>query len=187
MSISQLNLTSQEPQFILSEDGRRGKWSQRGSLGRYTPKPNSYPSNVFMNKTILFLAFLVLAAGFSFISCATASSPPKKKEAISGAPGGAVADVVQAKGTVKPPRLIKSVNPTYPEDALRKGIEGVVILECTTDIKGRVANVRVLRPVPGLDKAAIAAVKKWKFEPMIVNGQPQPVVFTVSVFFRLKK
>jgi len=140
-----------------------------------------------MNKTILFLAFLVLAAGFSFISCVTAPSPPKKKEAISGAVGGEVAEVVRAKGTIKPPKLIKSVKPTYPEDARRKGIEGVVILECTTDVKGRVAKIKVLRPVPGLDKAAVDAAKKWKFEPMIINDQPQPVVFTVVFSFKLKK
>jgi hypothetical protein len=44
MSIPRLNLTSHEPQFILSEDDRRGKLSQRGSPGPHSQKGDSYLS-----------------------------------------------------------------------------------------------------------------------------------------------
>jgi protein TonB len=44
----------------------------------------------------------------------------------------------------------------------------------------------VLRSIPLLDQAAIDAVRQWKYEPLIINGKPTPVVFTVTVRFQLK-
>jgi protein TonB len=64
-------------------------------------------------------------------------------------------------------------------------VEGLVILEVQTDKTGQVASIRVLRSVPLLNQAAIDAVKQWVYEPMIVDGQPKGVVFTVTVNFKL--
>ncbi|MCJ7682470.1 MAG: TonB family protein, partial [Candidatus Aminicenantes bacterium] len=52
---------------------------------------------------------------------------------------------VRATGQISPPRLLKKVEPLYPEEARKGRIKGVVILELTTDIYGRVQKVRVLR------------------------------------------
>ncbi len=93
---------------------------------------------------------------------------------------------LRAVGDVKPPKLIKKVEPIYPEEAKKAGIEGVVILEVTTDIYGRVADAKVLRSIPELDQAAIDAVKQWVYEPEIVEGEPKGIVFTVTVTFRLQ-
>ncbi|MBP1770759.1 MAG: transport protein TonB, partial [Candidatus Aminicenantes bacterium] len=65
-------------------------------------------------------------------------------------------------------------------------VEGIVIVEATTDVYGRVTGVKVLRSIPLLDQAAIDAVRQWVYEPMILNGRPRPVVFTVTVRFQLK-
>jgi TonB family protein len=96
-------------------------------------------------------------------------------------------DAVRAVGDVKPPKLIKQIPPVYPEAARKAGIEGIVILEATTDTHGRVASVKVLRSIPALDQAAMEAVKQWVYEPMIIGGKPMPVVFTVTVRFSLKE
>ena len=93
---------------------------------------------------------------------------------------------VKATGDIKPPKLIKSVDPVYPEEARKQGIEGLVILEATVDVEGKVQDVKVLRPVPALNQAAIDAVKQWVYEPTIIDGKPTPVVFTVTVNFKLK-
>jgi protein TonB len=93
---------------------------------------------------------------------------------------------VRAVGEIKPPKLIKMVQPVYPEIARKAGVEGIVILEVTTDQSGRVANVRVLKSVPLLDQAAIEAVKQWLYEPIVIDGKPRPIVFTVTVNFQLK-
>ncbi len=92
---------------------------------------------------------------------------------------------VLAGNEIKPPRLVKDVAPVYPEEARKNGIEGVVILAAKTNEKGEVTAVKVLTSVPALDKAAIDALKQWKYEPLLINGKPTPVVFTVTVRFQL--
>jgi TonB family protein len=99
--------------------------------------------------------------------------------------GGGVGGGAQGGGKVMPPKLIKEVDPVYPADARKAGVEGVVILEATTDLYGRIANVKVLRSIPALDQAAMDAVNQWVYEPMIIDGKPRPVVFTVTVKFKL--
>jgi protein TonB len=94
---------------------------------------------------------------------------------------------VLAVGDVKPPRLVRRVEPEYPVIAREARIQGIVILEATTDIYGRVTAVRVLRSIPLLDSAAIDAVHQWVYEPLLVNGRPRPVTFTVTVTFVLIK
>jgi TonB family protein len=106
----------------------------------------------------------------------------------SGVLGGVVGGVVggvSGGGKVMPPKLVKEVEPIYPPEARKAGVEGVVILEATTDLYGRIANVKVLRSIPALDQAAMDAVKQWVYEPMIIDGKPRPVVFTVTVSFKL--
>lgn len=92
---------------------------------------------------------------------------------------------VRAIGEIKPPRLLKKVDAIYPEIARVAGVEGVVILEAETDTQGNVVRVQVLRSIPLLDQAAVDAVRQWKYEPMIIDGHPKGVVFTVTLAFRL--
>ena len=104
-----------------------------------------------------------------------------------GAAGGVVGGVLKRGGgeKVKPPKLVKEVQPVYPKEAAKAGVEGVVIMEATTDTFGRIANVKVLRSIPLLDQAAVDALKQWVYEPMIIDGKPMPVVFTVTMRFNL--
>ncbi len=105
-----------------------------------------------------------------------------------GAVGGVVSGVLKpGDEKVKPPKLVKEVKPVYPDKAAKAGVEGVVIMEATTDTYGRVAAVKVLRGIPLLDQAAIDAVKQWVYEPMVIDGKPRPMVFTVTVRFALDK
>jgi TonB family protein len=99
--------------------------------------------------------------------------------------GGVVPGVLKSGAKVMPPKLVKTVEPIYPEIARQSKVEGVVILEATTDTYGRVANVRILRSIPLLDQAAIDALRQWVYEPMVVEGKPEPVTFTVTVRFAL--
>lgn len=93
---------------------------------------------------------------------------------------------VPCKDDIQPPKLIKVVDPVYPEEARKQGIEGIVILSAKTDEDGKVIDAMVLRSVPGLDEAAIAAVKQWVYEPLILEGKAVKALFTVTVRFSLK-
>jgi periplasmic protein TonB len=93
---------------------------------------------------------------------------------------------VKAEGNVQPPALRIQVEPIYPEEARAAGKEGIVILEAVTDVYGRIESTRVLRSIPGLDQAAVDAVKQWIYEPLVIDGKPRRCVFTVTVRFTLK-
>jgi TonB family protein len=93
---------------------------------------------------------------------------------------------IRVEGENKPPKLLKRVPPVYPEIARQRKVEGAVVVEATTDIYGRVQNVRIINSIRLLDQAAIEAVRQWVYEPMIINGQPRGVIFIARVAFKLK-
>jgi TonB family protein len=80
-------------------------------------------------------------------------------------PASAPGEPLRVGGSVKPPRLVKKVDPIYPDEAKAAHVQGVVILEVLIGRDGRVADTRVMRSIPVLDQAAIAAVKQWTYEP----------------------
>jgi TonB family protein len=88
-------------------------------------------------------------------------------------------------GAIKPPMKIVNVQPEYPEEAKGQGIQGVVILDVSLTAQGVPEDVEVLRSIPQLDAAAIAAVRQWRYQPTLMNGVPTPVQMTVTVNFTL--
>lgn len=92
--------------------------------------------------------------------------------------------IAHVGGNIRPPQKITDVAPTYPPLALAAGIAGVVILETVIAEDGSVRDVHVLRSIPLLDAAAVEAVRQWRFTPTLLNGEPLPVVMTVTVEFR---
>jgi TonB family protein len=93
---------------------------------------------------------------------------------------------VRVGGNIKTPTKVRDVRPVYPAEALTARIQGVVILEATIDTEGRVYDARVMRSIPGLDEAALEAVRQWEFTPTEVNGVRVPVIMTVTVNFTLQ-
>jgi protein TonB len=88
-------------------------------------------------------------------------------------------------GVIRPPAKTVHVSPVYPSIARAAKVQGTVILEAVISATGRVEDVKVLRSVQLLDAAAIDAVRQWRFTPTFLNGEPIPVVMTVTVTFTL--
>ena len=88
-------------------------------------------------------------------------------------------------GMIREPRKLVDVAPIYPEIARAARVEGLVILEATIDERGFVTDARVLRSVPLLDAAALAALKQWRYTPTLLNGTPVRVLMTVTFRFSL--
>ena len=86
---------------------------------------------------------------------------------------------------IRAPTQIRKVQPIYPPIAQAARVQGIVILEATIGVDGRVADARILRSVPLLDQAAIDAVRQWEYSPTLLNGKPVPVVMTVTQTFNL--
>ena len=92
-------------------------------------------------------------------------------------------DALRVGGNIKAPKKIKDVRPIYPPIAREAGVAGVVILEVRIGADGFIEDGRVIKSIPLLDEAALDAVKQWQFEPTLMNGQPIPVIMTVTINF----
>jgi TonB family protein len=86
---------------------------------------------------------------------------------------------------VQESKLIRRVEPAYPELAKRARVEGRVLLAVTVDEEGNVSEIRVIVGHPLLVEAAVTAVRQWKYSPTLLNGEPVPVIATVTVRFSL--
>ncbi len=84
------------------------------------------------------------------------------------------------------PKRMKFTMPDYPSEAQAQGVRGIVILDVVIDTQGHVASAEVVRSIPTLDEAALAAVRKWEYEVTRVDGKPVPVRLTVPITFALK-
>jgi TonB family protein len=101
------------------------------------------------------------------------------------APGSAgPAMPVRVGGDVKPPRVIYSLQPEYPDIAKMTNVEGTVVLDAVIDTAGNVVNARVISGPALLRKAALDSVKQWKYEPSKLDGQPTSVEMVVSIQFK---
>jgi protein TonB len=89
-------------------------------------------------------------------------------------------------GQVQESKLLRRIVPEYPHLARVNRVQGTVQLAIDVDEEGNVAEVRVLEGHPLLLEAAVQAVRQWKYSPTLLNGEPIPVVSTVSVIFQLK-
>lgn len=86
-------------------------------------------------------------------------------------------------------KLKRQVEPEFPRTALDKGISGVVIVAYTVDVEGRTQDVRVesAQPPDVFDRAAIAAVRRWRYEPATVDGVPTEAQLQMKIRFALPK
>jgi protein TonB len=115
--------------------------------------------------------------GIEGVGVETAVAPPP-----SPAP---IAPVRLHPGMTAPVKVVDAA-PVYPAIARIAHVQGVVILEAVLDVEGRVDSVRVLRSIAQLDQSAVDAVKRWRFTPALLNGQPVSVVMTVTINFTLQ-
>ena len=81
----------------------------------------------------------------------------------------------------------KIVRPTYPELARETGVEGRVSLTCVIGRDGSVQKIEVTKGHPLLIQAATDAVARWKFKPLVLNGQAVEMETTVNIDFQLPK
>lgn len=92
---------------------------------------------------------------------------------------------IRVDNQVQASKLVKRVEPEYPELARRARVQGVVALEVKINEKGEVVEAKVIQGHPLLNQAAVDAVKRWKYHPTLLNGRPVAVVTTVTVPFKL--
>jgi len=82
-------------------------------------------------------------------------------------------------------RLVKKVDPEYPILAHRGHIEGTVVAEARITGSGTVDSLRIISGNPLFYQSVLDAVKQWRYEPTLLNGEPIEVITTITVNFRL--
>jgi protein TonB len=92
---------------------------------------------------------------------------------------------IRAGGNVILPRLIYQPKPEYPQLARMTRTEGAVELEAVIGKDGTIEELKVLRGHPFLVKAALEAVRQWRYQPTLLNGEPIEVVTEITVNFKL--
>ena len=83
--------------------------------------------------------------------------------------------------------LVSKVNPVYPANAKRDGIQGKVSLTVTVGKDGHVSDVWISSGPTELVRAAVDAVQQWVYRPTLLNNQAVTVITTVDVNFTLSQ
>jgi TonB family protein len=91
-----------------------------------------------------------------------------------------IARIIETPPTLK---VLKMVRPTFPADARAKDIFGTVAVEAQIDKTGKPSSVKALRGDPVLAAAVVEAVRKWRWEPLKLNGAAVEAVTTITVNF----
>lgn len=168
---------------------RQGHLKQRVALLRQEVfMSNARRFSVFLVMFVVVAATALIAASTigassgsstAAVSTSGSTSPPQEGEKKEGA--NAVVDAKDVKI-----RLVKKVNPVYPEEAKKQGLTGNVILTLKIGKDGKVLDVTVKESVQELlDQSAVDAVRQWEYSPPVLEGEPVEVLATVTIAFKL--
>jgi protein TonB len=115
-----------------------------------------------------------------------------------GVPGGVVGGVLG--GVPQPPKprpqlddsqvkltKISGPDPTYTDKALEQEIEGQMQVKCVVTEQGAVHGCRVVKSLPFMDRAAIDALERRKYQPYLLNGKPTEIDYTFKITLRLPR
>jgi TonB family protein len=81
--------------------------------------------------------------------------------------------------------LTDKVQPNYPEQAIRAGLQGPVVLQAWIGRDGKIIDLKMIRGSLLLGQAACKAVKQWRYKPYLLNGEAVEAQTYVTVDFRL--
>jgi TonB family protein len=80
--------------------------------------------------------------------------------------------------------LVHRVEPVYPAEARKDRLEGTIALDIVIGRDGAVLSMHAINGPDVLARAAMDALRWWKFEPYRINGEPAVVETTVAVEFK---
>jgi protein TonB len=92
---------------------------------------------------------------------------------------------IRVGGNVQSAKMIRQVQPVYPQIAKTAHVQGTVLLHAVISKDGSVQELQYVSGPPLLMKAAMDAVREWRYQPTLLNGEPVEVETTISVIFSL--
>jgi TonB family protein len=100
---------------------------------------------------------------------------------------GSVALAEQQRQNTQLGQLFYHVDPIYPSEAERQGIEGTVEVRATVGRDGRIQTARAVRGPQQLAWVALNTVREWRYKPSLMDGQPVESEVDVKMTFRLPR
>jgi protein TonB len=112
-----------------------------------------------------------------------AAPPPPKVEA----PKAVAPKRITVGGNVQQAKLLAQPRPAYPPLAKQARISGTVRFTAIIGRDGTIQNLTLLGGHPLLVQSATEAVKQWRYQPTLLNGEPVEVVTQIDVNFTLSQ
>ena len=81
--------------------------------------------------------------------------------------------------------LIRRIEPTYPPIARAAGVQGEVLIKAIISTEGKIEQAQVISGSPWLSRAALDAIKQWRYRPYLLNDKPVEVETEITVNFYL--
>ncbi|MEK7404425.1 MAG: M56 family metallopeptidase [Acidobacteriota bacterium] len=96
---------------------------------------------------------------------------------------------IRVGGSVQQAKMVNMVRPLYPADCKAEGVEGTVLLRAVIGLDGSVLNLQPINELVDrrLVEAATEAVRQWRYQPTLLNGQPVEIITEIQVNFTLQK
>ena len=83
--------------------------------------------------------------------------------------------------------LIRRVEPTYPDVARTVGLEGAVQIKAIISTEGKIEQAHIIGGSPLFSKAALDAIRQWRYRPYLLNDKPVEVETEITVNFYLRR
>lgn len=108
------------------------------------------------------------------------STPPKPAVVRPPAP-------IRVSTPIQAAKLVRQVKPGYPAPAIAARISGLVRLTAIIGRDGEIKNLQLVSGHPFLAQAAMDAVRQWRYQPTLLNGEPVEVITQIDVNFTLSR
>ena len=92
-----------------------------------------------------------------------------------------LSDAPDGGGQMTPPRRISGENLSPSPLALEHGVHGMMVLKCRLEVDGTAQNCNVIKTLPYMTDALLAAARTWRYEPVKVDGKPVAVDYVFRI------
>ena len=92
-------------------------------------------------------------------------------------------DVPDVPASVAMSHIVKANPPIYPDLAAMSHIQGKITVKVTISPEGKVTEARMIAGHPIFETSAVDTIKRWKYQPFVLNGTPISVRTLVYVLF----
>jgi len=86
-----------------------------------------------------------------------------------------------------PPEQLEGNPIVYSREAIEAGVQGTIEAKCVINLRGTLENCRILKSLPFMDKAVLAALASRKYTPVLLEGKPVAVEYVFAIKLVLKE